>query len=53
MHLIAHELFDLSALLHTVGDRALPLPHTPGDEFRTGDPGPRPERITVKARDFR
>ncbi len=38
VHLIAHKLFDLSALLASLGgrDTAFPLPHGRGDEFARG-----------------
>jgi error-prone DNA polymerase len=52
VHLVAHHLTDLSALLRTVGHRdgAFPLPHGRGDELHHGSPRPDPrERPTMPA----
>ena len=41
VHVVAHQLHDLSDALASVGDRegSFPLPHGRGDEFHNGSPG--------------
>jgi error-prone DNA polymerase len=59
MHVVAHELVDLSAMLSSVGDRGeFPLPYGRGDEARHGGGPDSRERgtrggIKVPTRDFR
>ncbi len=50
VHLVAHQLTDLSAELATVGSRdaAFPLPHGRGDEFHHGSPTPDPRDLPPK-----
>ncbi|WP_442579111.1 error-prone DNA polymerase [Mesorhizobium sp. ASY16-5R] len=50
VHLVAHQLTDLSAELASVGSRdaAFPLPHGRGDEFHHGSPGPDPRTLPSK-----
>ncbi|MEO3434470.1 error-prone DNA polymerase [Inquilinus sp. CAU 1745] len=50
LHLVAHQLTDLSAELASVGDRdaAFPLPHGRGDEFHHGSPAPDPRGLPPK-----
>jgi error-prone DNA polymerase len=47
VHVVAHHLTDLTALLQTVGHRggAFPLPHGRGDEFHHGSPTPDPRTV--------
>ena len=47
VHIVAHELFDLSAELASVGSResGFPLPHGRGDEFHHGSPAPDPRGL--------
>jgi error-prone DNA polymerase len=47
VHLVAHQLTDLSAELASVGSRdaAFPLPHGRGDEFHHGSPGLDPRTL--------
>jgi error-prone DNA polymerase len=47
VHVVARELFDLSAELASVGAReaTFPLPHGRGDEFHHGAPGPDPRGL--------
>jgi error-prone DNA polymerase len=57
VHLVAHQLTDLSAELASVGSRdaTFPLPHGRGDEFRHGSPGLDPRTLPpkgTKARDI-
>ncbi|MEQ1956059.1 error-prone DNA polymerase [Mesorhizobium sp. CN2-181] len=57
VHLVAHQLTDLSAELASVGSRdtAFPLPHGRGDEFHHGSPGLDPRTLPpkgTKARDI-
>jgi error-prone DNA polymerase len=53
VHVVARDLFDLSAELASVGarDAAFPLPHGRGDEFHHGSPAPDPRGIS-KPRNF-
>lgn len=53
VHIVAHELIDLSAELASVGsgENAFPLPHGRGDEFHRGSPAPDPRGIP-KPRDM-
>jgi len=53
VHVVARELFDLSAELASVGAReaGFPLPHGRGDEFHHGSPGPDPRGLP-KARNL-
>ncbi|MFI0849426.1 error-prone DNA polymerase [Mesorhizobium sp. IMUNJ 23232] len=50
VHLVAHQLTDLSAELASVGSRdmAFPLPHGRGDEFHHGSPGLDPRTLPPK-----
>ena len=54
VHLVAHQLTDLSADLASVGERdaAFPLPHGRGDEFHHGSPGLDPRSLPPKPRDI-
>lgn len=57
VHLVAHQLTDLSAELVSVGSRdaAFPLPHGRGDEFCHGSPGLDPRTLPprgTKVRDI-
>lgn len=54
VHLIAHNLIDLSSELASIGDRegAFPLPHGRGDEFHRGPSTPDPRDGPPKARDI-
>ncbi|BCW88258.1 Error-prone DNA polymerase [Alphaproteobacteria bacterium SO-S41] len=47
VHLVAHELTNLSDALASVGDRegSFPLPHGRGDEFHNGTPGHDPRTL--------
>ena len=47
VHLVAHQLADLSAALASVGERddAFPVPHGHGDEVRHGGSGPDPREL--------
>ncbi|WP_011583117.1 error-prone DNA polymerase [Chelativorans multitrophicus] len=47
VHVVAHHLTDLTALLQTVGQREgeFPLPHGRGDEFHHGSPAPDPRTL--------
>lgn len=51
VHLVAHELADLSGELASVGERdtAFPLPHGRGDNFHHGSPTPDPRDAAAKA----
>ncbi|MBR0641439.1 error-prone DNA polymerase [Plastoroseomonas hellenica] len=51
VHLVAHQLTDLSGELASVGERdaAFPLPHGRGDEFHHGSPTPDPRDAAAKA----
>ena len=53
VHIVAHELIDLSTELASVGsgENAFPLPHGRGDEFHRGSPAPDP-RGMPKPRDM-
>ena len=53
VHIVARELFDLSAELASIGAReaGFPLPHGRGDEFHHGSPSPDP-RAMPKARNL-
>ena len=53
VHIVAHELIDLSTELASVGsgENAFPLPHGRGDEFHRGSPAPDPRGIP-KPRDM-
>ena len=53
VHIVAHELIDMSAELSSIGSRdaAFPLPHGRGDEFHHGSPMPDP-RGMPKARNM-
>lgn len=53
VHVVARELFDLSAELASVGARGtgFPLPHGRGDEFHHGSPAPDPRGLP-KARNL-
>lgn len=53
VHIVAHELIDMSAELASVGSRdaAFPLPHGRGDEFHHGSPTPDPRGLP-KARNM-
>jgi error-prone DNA polymerase len=53
VHVVARELFDLSAELASVGarDAGFPLPHGRGDEFHHGSPSPDPRGLP-KARNL-
>jgi error-prone DNA polymerase len=53
VHLVAHELTDLSAELASVGNREVPfpLPHGRGDEAHHGSPSPDPRGLP-KARNL-
>jgi error-prone DNA polymerase len=68
VHVVARDLFDLSAELASIGarDTGFPLPHGRGDEFHRGSPAPDPREpanlahrpghfsdLTVKTRNFR
>ena len=51
VHLVAHQLADLSAELASVGDKdpmLLPLPHGRGDQGRHGGSGPDPRELPPK-----
>ena len=51
VHLVAHQLTDLSAELASVGDRdpmLFPLPHGRGDQVRHGGSGPDPRELPPK-----
>ena len=50
VHLVAHQLTDLSDELVSVGtrDAAFPLPHGRGDEFHHGSPGLDPRTLPLK-----
>jgi error-prone DNA polymerase len=50
VHLVAHQLTDLSADLAGVGERddGFPLPHGRGDEFHHGSPGIDPRSLPAK-----
>ena len=51
VHLVAHQLADLSAELTSVGDRdaiLFPLPHGRGDQVRHGGSGPDPRELPPK-----
>jgi error-prone DNA polymerase len=53
MHIVAHDLTDLTPMLRSVGDREeFPIPHGRGDEAKHGG-GPDPRVIKVATRDFR
>jgi error-prone DNA polymerase len=54
VHLVAHQLTDLSAELAAVGERdtGFPLPHGRGDEFHHGSPGIDPRSLPPKPRDI-
>jgi error-prone DNA polymerase len=54
VHLVAHQLADLSAELAGVGERddRFPLPHGRGDEFHHGSPGIDPRSLPPKPRDI-
>lgn len=47
VHIIAHQLADLSADLASVGSReaTFPLSHGRGDEFHHGSPAPNPRAL--------
>ena len=51
IHIVAHELFDLSAELASVGARELPfpLPHGRGDELQHGSPAAEPRGLPGRA----
>ena len=51
VHIVAHQLTDLSAELAGVGERdaGFPLPHGRGDEFHHGSPGIDPRSLPPKA----
>ena len=53
VHIVAHELIDMSAELSSVGQRdaGFPLPHGRGDEFHHGSPAPDPRGLP-KARNM-
>lgn len=53
IHIVAHQLHDLSAELASVGSRdaSFPLPHGRGDEFHHSTPAPDPRRMP-KARNL-
>jgi error-prone DNA polymerase len=53
VHIVAHELVDLSRELASVGSResTFPLPHGHGDEFHHGAPRPDPRGLP-RARDM-
>ncbi len=50
VHLVAHQLTDLSAMLAGIGNHeaAFPLPHGRGDEFAHGGPGHDPRDAAPK-----
>ncbi len=52
VHLVAHQLTDLSTELASVGDRdaTFPLPHGRGDEFHHGSPGLDPRESSAEGR---
>jgi error-prone DNA polymerase len=54
VHLVAHQLTDLSADLAAVGEREgdFPTPHGRGDEFHHGSPGMDPRSLPQKPRDI-
>jgi error-prone DNA polymerase len=52
IHVVADRLEDLSALLRSIGDSGLPVPHGRGDQV-THPGGPDPREIRVRTRDFR
>jgi DNA polymerase III alpha subunit len=47
VHLVVHQLTDLSSALASVGERddAFPVPHGRGDQVRHGGPGPDPREL--------
>jgi error-prone DNA polymerase len=51
VHLVAHQLTDLSGELASVGEReaSFPLPHGRGDNFHHGGPTPDPRDAAAKA----
>ncbi len=53
VHIVAHDLIDMSAELSSIGSRegVFPLPHGRGDEFHHGSPAPDP-RGMPKARNM-
>ena len=53
VHIVAHELIDMSAELASVGSRdgTFPLPHGRGDEFHHGSPAADPRGLP-KARNL-
>jgi error-prone DNA polymerase len=50
VHLVAHQLADLSVELRSVGERdtPFPLPHGRGDEFHRGSPTPDPRGLPAR-----
>ena len=54
MHLVAQEIWDLTDMLRSVGDRdvELPLQHGRGDEVSHGSFRPDPREGPVKVRDI-
>ncbi len=53
VHIVAHELIDMSAEMASIGSRdaGFPLPHGRGDEFHHGAPAPDPRGLP-KARNM-
>jgi error-prone DNA polymerase len=54
VHLVAHQLTDVSAELAADGERdgGFPTPHGRGDEFHHGSPGIDPRSLPPKPRDI-